>query len=132
MTKVTVPPEPPNNKPSTEEIGWLKRVVRGFLAILGLILILIGVIIGWATPGLPFGLLPGIIGVILLGTNSTTGRNWMESVLTKRPMLEWLAPHWLMKRVFNREKRPLEVLNPKRAAKLKAKKEAKEANESAA
>jgi len=126
MTEPKTSPETPSALADSSPVGLFQRVLRGFLAILGIILILIGVIIGWATPGLPFGMLPGIIGVILLGTNSTTGRNWMESVLTKRPMLEWLAPRWLMRRVFSREKRPLEVLNPKRAAKLKAKKAAKE------
>ena len=113
MTKVTSPPQLPLHEPPSG-MNWFRRMFRGFLAILGLLLIVIGVVIGIATPGLPFGIVPGIIGVILLGTNSSTGRNWMEGVLEKRPWLERIAPHWLMRMVFNREKRDPEVLKGKK------------------
>ena len=115
MTKVTAPPQPPHGEPPVE-MNLFRRVLRGFLAILGLILIVIGVVVGIATPGLPFGIFPGIVGVVLLGTNSDAGRKWMEGVLEKRPWMERIAPHWLMKMVFNREKRDPDVLRPKKKA----------------
>ena len=130
MTKATCPSQPPHSGPQNE-MNWLRRMVRGILAILGLLLILVGLVIGMATPGSPFGLPIGVFGVFLLGTNSLWGRNWMESVLRRFPWIEWMAPHWLMNQVFKREKRPLEVLNPKRAAKLKAKEEARRKAEEA-
>ena len=84
---------------------WLHKIIRPFLAVLGLVLIVISVPIALASPLIPIGLPIGIVGVLLLGTNSVMGRNWMESVLHKRPWIERMAPHWLMRMVFQREKR---------------------------
>lgn len=90
-------------------VGWmgagLNAVLRPFLALLGLLLLLLSIPIGFATPFLPIGLPIGICGVVLLGRNSVWGKRWMESVLVRYPKTERLAPNWLMKLVFGREKR---------------------------
>ena len=105
--------------------AWCRSVFRQVLAGLGLVFIIIAIPLAWATPFLPIGLPLGIFGVVLLGTNSVWGRNWMEGVLHKHPWIERMAPHWLMHKVFNREKRDPEILNAKRNAKKKAKEAAK-------
>ena len=105
--------------------AWCRSVFRQMLAGLGLVLIIIAIPLAWATPFLPIGLPLGILGVVLLGTNSVWGRNWMESVLVRHPWIERMAPHWLMHKVFNRDKRDPEILNAKKNAKKKAKEAAK-------
>ena len=117
MTNATAPSEPPKPDPSGKKMGFLRRIFRPVLAGLGLFLIIIAIPLAWATPFLPFGLPLGILGVILLGTNSVWGRNWMEGVLHKHPWIERMAPNWLMHKVFNRDKRPLEVLKAKKKKK---------------
>lgn len=99
------------------------------LAGLGFVFIVVAIPLAWATPFLPIGLPLGILGVVLLGTNSVWGRNWMEGVLLKHPWIERMAPHWLMRKVFNREKRDAEILNAKKIAKQKAKDAAKGVND---
>lgn len=79
--------------------------VRQVLALVGLVLIVLAVPVGFATPFIPVGLPMGIVGVVLLGRNAVWGRRWMESVLTRHPRVERMAPNWLMKSVFGREKR---------------------------
>lgn len=81
-----------------------RTIVRQSLAVLGLILIILAFPIGFLTPFLPIGLPIGIVGVLLLGRNSIWGRRWMERVLVRHPLIERLAPNWLMKLVFGREK----------------------------
>ena len=82
-----------------------RSVLRQGLAILGLILIIIAFPIGFVTPFLPIGAPIGIVGVLLLGRNSIWGRRWMERVLLRHPWIERMAPNWLMKLVFGREKK---------------------------
>ncbi len=86
----------------------VQTLVRQAFAILGMILIIIGVPLAMATPFpfIPIGLPVVILGVVLLGRNSLWGRNWMESVLRRWPTVERFAPNWLMKAVFGREKAP--------------------------
>ena len=108
------PKQPTEAAPVGPFRAWTRRVMRPVLAGLGLFLIIIAIPLAWATPFLPFGLPLGILGVVLLGTNSVWGRNWMESVLHKHPWIERMAPKWLMRKVFNREKRPPEVLKGKK------------------
>lgn len=86
----------------------MSRLVRQLFAILGLVLIIIGVPIAIVTPFpfVPIGLPIVILGVVLLGRNSLWGRNWMEGVLARHPSVERFAPNWLMKLVFAREKNP--------------------------
>ena len=78
---------------------------RQFLAVTGLGLIALAIPVGIATPFIPVGLPMAIVGVVLLGRNAVWGRRWMESVLARHPRLERLAPNWLMRSVFGREKR---------------------------
>ena len=78
---------------------------RQMLAVVGLMHIAVAIPVGMATPFLPIGLPTAIIGVILLGRNSTWGRRWMEGVMTRHPRVEQFAPNWLMRLVFGRDKR---------------------------
>ncbi len=78
--------------------------VRQVLALIGLVLIILAVPVGFATPFIPVGLPMAIVGVVLLGRNAVWGRRWMEGMLARHPRLERMAPNWLMKRVFGREK----------------------------
>lgn len=84
----------------------LRAIIRAFLAVLGGILIIIGVPLAIITPFpfVPIGLPVVISGVVLLGRNSDFGRRWMEGVLAKYPKVERFAPNWLMKIVFGRAK----------------------------
>jgi hypothetical protein len=79
-------------------------IVRQFLALLGLVLIAVAIPIGIVTPLVPIGLPLGIVGVILLGRNAVWGRRWMERVLVRHPRIEKMAPNWVMKLVFGRNK----------------------------
>jgi len=81
---------------------------RQVLAVLGLLLIIVAIPIGIATPFIPVGLPIAILGVILLGRNAGWGRRGMEGILDRHPSVERFAPHWLMLLVFGREKRPHE------------------------
>ncbi len=81
--------------------------VRQVLAVSGLGLIVLAIPIGIATPILPIGLPMAIVGVVLLGRNAVWGRRWMEGVMKRHPRIERLAPNWLMKTVFGRDKHSL-------------------------
>ncbi|MEO1101828.1 MAG: hypothetical protein AAFW65_08275 [Pseudomonadota bacterium] len=85
----------------------MRTLVRQLFALLGLVLIIVGVPIAILTPFpfVPIGLPIVILGVALLGRNSLWGRNWMEGVLSRHPNIERFAPNWLMKLVFGREKK---------------------------
>lgn len=74
-------------------------------ALIGLLMIAISIPIALVTPILPIGLPIAIVGVVLLGRNSMWGRRWMEGVMERHPRFERLAPNWLMKAVFARDKR---------------------------
>lgn len=94
-------------------VGQGVRILfRQFLALLGMVFIIIGVPLAMITPFpfVPIGLPVVIIGVVLLGRNSVWGRRWMEGILDRWPALERYAPHWLMKLVFGRDKRTTEEL----------------------
>ncbi len=80
--------------------------MRQLLAMLGLVLILIGVPLAIITPFpfVPIGLPVVIIGVVLLGRNSLWGRALMERILRHFPGVERFAPNWLMRLVFGRDK----------------------------
>jgi hypothetical protein len=106
--------EPFGERPSPSQFGQpiaamgqtMRTLLRQFLAILGLVLIVLGVPLAFLTPipGVPIGLTVVILGVVLLGRNSVWGRNWMEGVLARHPTIERFAPNWLMKLVFGRDK----------------------------
>ena len=90
----------------------MRTLVRQFLALLGLVHIMVGVPLAMLTPFpfVPIGLPVVIIGVVLLGRNSVWGRRWMEGIMDRWPTIERFAPHWLMKLVFGRDKRSPEEL----------------------
>ncbi len=90
----------------------MRTLLRQFLAILGVVHIMVGVPLAMITPFpfVPIGLPVVIVGVVLLGRNSVWGRRWMESILDRWPTIERFAPHWLMKLVFGRDKRSDEEL----------------------
>jgi len=106
-TESPVPPVKPEAVP--RPINVLRDGVgvayRQFLALVGLVLIVIAIPVGVATPFLPVGLPIAIMGVVLLGRNAAWGRRWMERVLEMHPRIERFAPHWLMRLVFSRDKR---------------------------
>ncbi|MAK60632.1 MAG: hypothetical protein CMK09_06610 [Ponticaulis sp.] len=78
----------------------LTRLIRATLALLGAILIPIGVVIAFLTPIIPVGLPIVILGVVLLARNAVWGRRWLQSMLAKYPKLERFAPDWLLKLIF--------------------------------
>ncbi|MEM6534522.1 MAG: hypothetical protein AAF613_02680 [Pseudomonadota bacterium] len=86
----------------------VQTAIRLTFAIVGLVLIIIGVPLAAVTPFpfIPIGLPVVILGVVLLGRNSVWGRNWMEGILRRWPSIERFAPNWLMKAVFGRDKAP--------------------------
>ena len=100
-------PEGPDVEPA-KAVSWigigLFLLVRPFLALIGFVLILLSIPVGVATPFLPIGLPIGILGVVLLGRNSRWGKRWMEAILARYPGTERLAPNWLMRLVFKRDK----------------------------
>lgn len=104
---------PENNDTGTQKRALLRHmvrsIVRGVLAGVGGVFIMIGVPVAIMTPFpfVPIGLPIIITGVVLLGRNSTAGRKWMESVMERWPKVERLAPDWLMKLVFGRSKREI-------------------------
>lgn len=83
----------------------MRTFVRQLFALLGLLMIAIAIPIALVTPIVPIGLPIAIVGVALLGRNSLWGRRWMEGVLERHPRIERMAPNWLMKAVFGRDKR---------------------------
>ncbi|MEL6474199.1 MAG: hypothetical protein AAFQ21_08935 [Pseudomonadota bacterium] len=95
------------NAPLGVVSGGMRTIIRQLFALLGLVLIIIGVPIAVLTPFpfIPIGLPIVILGVVLLGRNSLWGRAWMEGILSRHPGIERFAPNWLMKAVFAREKR---------------------------
>lgn len=86
----------------------MRTLIRQCLAVLGMILIVVGVPIAFLTPFpfVPIGLPVVILGVVLLGRNSVWGRRWMEGVIERHPTVERFAPDWLMRLVFGRDKHP--------------------------
>ncbi|MBK8196938.1 MAG: hypothetical protein IPK75_01115 [Acidobacteria bacterium] len=102
-----LPPEPAFAPPMPIHVfrQGVNVAVRQALALVGLGLIILAVPVAFATPFIPVGLPMGIVGVVLLGRNAVWGRRWMEGVLARHPRVERMAPNWLMKSVFGREKR---------------------------
>ncbi len=102
-------PEDPIDRTSLPPLGLVgssvRTVVRQASALFGLFLIVIAIPIGFLTPFLPIGLPIAIVGVVLLGRNALWGRRWMERVLARHPRVERMAPNWLMKAVFGRDKK---------------------------
>lgn len=91
-------------KPTEALKGGVRLAFRQAAAILGLVLIVVAIPIGFVTPFIPIGLPLAIVGVILLGRNAKWGRIGMEKLMSKYSRLERFAPNWLMKLVFGRDK----------------------------
>ncbi len=98
---------PPRNPLGVVRTG-ATTLVRQLLALLGLFLIVIGVPIAIMTPFpfVPIGLPIVILGVILLGRFSVWGHNWMERMMARHPRIEQMAPNWVIRLVFGRDKKP--------------------------
>ncbi len=109
MSGDPAPTAQPASYPPPMAIRSLRQGVnvayRQVLAVSGLVLVVLSVPVGIATPFLPFGLPMAIVGAVLLGRNAVWGRRWMEGVLTRHPRIEKMAPDWLMTKVFGRQKR---------------------------
>jgi len=110
--KASQSPKSPNSAAVPKAVGGvvsytLRAILRAFLAVIGAILIAISVPVAIVTPVIPVGLPLGILGVVLLGRNSDFGRRWMEGFMQRYPKVERLAPNWLMKLVFGREKQEM-------------------------
>ena len=87
-------------------LASVQGVLRPVLALLGIILIIIGVPIAILTPFpfVPIGLPIVILGCVLLARNSMSGRRWMQSTLERYPTLERFAPSWLLKLILGESK----------------------------
>ena len=80
------------------------RLLRTTLALLGALLIPLGVFIAFLTPIIPVGLPIVILGVVLLARNALWGRRWLQGMLARHPTLERFAPDWLMRLIFGDHK----------------------------
>ncbi len=78
----------------------LAALIRSTLALLGALLIPVGVIVAFLTPILPVGLPIVILGVVLLARNAVWGRRFIQNTLARYPKLERFAPDWLMRLIF--------------------------------
>lgn len=103
--RLTENPAPKGSKPANALKGSVELAVRQTLAIIGLLLIIVAIPIGFLTPLIPIGLPLAIVGVILLGRNAKWGRIGMEKLMERHTSLERFAPNWLMRLVFGRDKR---------------------------
>jgi len=100
----------PSDKPSFAAAG-LGRVGNGArligrqtLALIGLLLVILSVPIGFLTPFLPIGLPIGMFGSALLARNSVWGQRLIKHLLTRYPRLEKISPNWLLKLILGQEK----------------------------
>lgn len=82
-------------------------IVRSALAVIGFLLIPIGVIVAMLTPALPVGLPIIISGVVLASRNSAWGRRVFQAIVQKYPKLEKFAPDWLMRLIFGDDHQPM-------------------------
>ena len=97
--------EPPKAGKFGRVGGGVKLIGRQALAIVGLVLVILSVPIGFLTPFLPIGLPIGIFGSALLARNSVWGQRFIGYIVGRYPALERLSPNWLIKLVLGREKR---------------------------
>lgn len=89
-------------RPSLKDLfhhGFL-TIVRSGLAVIGILLIPVGIIVAFLTPVLPVGLPIVILGVVLIARNFPWGRRLFQAILKKYPALERFAPDWLLKLIF--------------------------------
>lgn len=95
----------PKSGPSTSVFHQgLASLIRTTLALLGVLLIPIGVIVALLTPIIPVGLPIVILGVVLVARNALWGRRAFQAILARHPTLERFAPDWLMRMIFGEHK----------------------------
>lgn len=82
----------------------LANIIRQTLALLGVLLIPIGVIVALLTPIIPVGLPIVILGVVLVARNALWGRRAFQAILARHPSLERFAPDWLMRLILGDHK----------------------------
>ncbi len=78
---------------------------RQALALTGLVMIVLSVPVGFATPSVPLGLPMAAIGVVLFGLNAIWARTWLAERLDRHPGVEQRMPDWLIRLTLKREKR---------------------------
>ena len=90
---------------SLGRVGTGARLIgRQFLALVGLVLVILSVPIGFLTPFLPIGLPIGVFGSALLARNSVWGQRLIRYLLKRYPRLEKITPAWLLKLILGQEK----------------------------
>jgi drug/metabolite transporter (DMT)-like permease len=82
----------------------VRLIGRQTLALIGLLLVILSVPIGFLTPFLPIGLPVGIFGSALLARNSVWGQRLIRHLLRRYPRLEKIAPNWLLALILGKEK----------------------------
>ena len=85
-------------------IEGARLIGRQALAVIGLLMVILSVPIGFLTPFLPIGLPIGIFGSALLARNSVWGQRFIRHLLVKNPRLEKISPDWLLKIILGKEK----------------------------
>lgn len=86
-------------------VGKGARLVgRQTLAVIGLLLVILSVPVGFLTPFLPIGLPIGLLGSALLARNSVWGQRFIGYLLRRHPKLEKITPDWLLKLILGQEK----------------------------
>ncbi len=97
-------PVPPFGAPGSDPLQSFHRgvgsVVRATLALIGALLIPIGIIVGILTPLLPIGFPIIICGTVLLARNATWGRRFVRGTINRHPVLRKMAPNWLLRVIF--------------------------------
>lgn len=81
-----------------------RTIWRQALALIGLLLVILSIPIGFLTPFLPIGLPVGIFGSALLARNSVWGQNLIRHWLQRYPKLKKIAPDWLLKLILGEDK----------------------------
>lgn len=85
--------------------GGVRLVGRQALALIGLVLVILSIPIGFLTPLIPIGLPIGIFGAALLARNSVWGQRLILHLIKRNPRLERITPSWLKKLIVGSEHR---------------------------
>ena len=101
---------PPKDEPRLTGSGFgilgngARLIGRQTLAVMGLLMVILAIPIGFLTPFIPIGLPIGIFGSALLARNSVWGQRFIRHLLIKNPRLEKISPDWLLKMILGKEK----------------------------
>ena len=95
------PPDGPNGFG-----GGVRILFRQVLALIGLVLIIISVPLGFLTPFLPVGLPIGIFGAALLARSTVWGQRLIRHLVNRYPKLKQITPDWLMNLITGKDKSP--------------------------